>query len=404
MGIRIKDFNSFINEKVIMPRDFSQMFDEIRNIVSFRPLTVYQINVTTRPFGVFFVTYDEFYDQLPEELKHTAPPRGIPLFGHVDANNNIKIVVSIPFIGVRELPFIHHMIQHESIHTGQWGKRAGRVEWTLPNPKDRKAYFSDKDEIMAFSQSIVDLLITNQNVKDLGEVPQQLERNRLWNDIKSQVDDDVKRRYLKYIYEYAKNYLDSETQLGVPDFKKVSENLSYNNLSEGLSYHIENQISLAESVYRIGSDSWISIINEARELWEMGEIELDDDDLFLISTNAGERAIYEGNEILLEIPFENPSINENEYKGRKVKLVKPFRTPEGPRKFSVYVKDDKGKVVKVNFGEPGMRVNNADPKKSRSFRKRMRCHEPGPKWKAKYWSCNVGRYAKLLGLSSSRPW
>jgi hypothetical protein len=170
-------------------------------------------------------------------------------------------------------------------------------------------------------------------------------------------------------------------------------------LSEGLNYHLENEIPLTESVYRIGSDAWISMIDEARSLWESGEIELNEDDLFLISTDAGQRAVYEDSDVLLEIPFEN-----EEYQGKDVNLNKPFRTPGGPRKFSVYTKNNVGKVVKVNFGQPGMRVNNADPKKAKSFRKRMVCDEPGPKWKAKYWSCNVGRYAKLLGLSSSRPW
>jgi hypothetical protein len=183
-------------------------------------------------------------------------------------------------------------------------------------------------------------------------------------------------------------------------------------LSEGLQYHYSNKISLTDSVYRIGSDSWLDLVNEARTLWEKNMIELNEDDTFLISTEAGYRGIYEGEEVLLEIPFEDEDadvddfdeIEEAKLGGRTVKLNKPFRTPGGPRKFSVYTKNDKGNVVKVSFGQPGMKVNNADPDKARSFRKRMRCDQPGPKWKAKYWSCNVGRYAKLLGLSSSRPW
>jgi hypothetical protein len=64
----------------------------------------------------------------------------------------------------------------------------------------------------------------------------------------------------------------------------------------------------------------------------------------------------------------------------------------------------KGNVVKVGFGEPGMRVNNSDPAKARSFRKRMRCEDPGPRWKPRWWSCNVVRYRKLLGIKSSNPW
>jgi hypothetical protein len=77
-----------------------------------------------------------------------------------------------------------------------------------------------------------------------------------------------------------------------------------------------------------------------------------------------------------------------EYQGRKVKLNDPFRTPDGPKKFSVYVKNEKGNVVKVNFGDPNMEIKRDDPKRRASFRARHGCDkDPGPKWKAKYWSC-----------------
>ena len=76
-----------------------------------------------------------------------------------------------------------------------------------------------------------------------------------------------------------------------------------------------------------------------------------------------------------------------EYQGRKVKLGKPFRTPDGPKKFSVYVKNDKGNVVKVNFGDPNMEIKKDDPKRRKSFRARHKCDTPGPRWKARYWSC-----------------
>lgn len=185
----------------------------------------------------------------------------------------------------------------------------------------------------------------------------------------------------------------------------LNESIQLVSISEGMKYHLDRQLPILESVYRIESDSWISLINEARELWETGQIDLTDDDLFLISSDAGLFGVYEGEIVPLDVPFEiGDELLEAEYRGRKVKLNRPFRTPSGPRKFGVYTKNDKGNIVKVGFGEPGMRVNNADPKKARSFTKRMGCDKPGPKWKAKYWSCNVGRYAKLLGLSSSRTW
>lgn len=193
---------------------------------------------------------------------------------------------------------------------------------------------------------------------------------------------------------------------------KTFESIAYTNLneeiSEGLRYHLDNNIPLMESVYRIESEAWLSSINEARTLWETGKIELEEDDLFLISTDAGRFGIYEGQEVMLDVPFyvedDFDELDEAEYRGRKVNLNKPFRTPGGPRKFAVYTKNDKGKVVMVRFGQPGMRIRNDDPAASKSFRARHRCHEPGPRWKAKWWSCNVVRYRKLLGIKSSRPW
>jgi len=78
-----------------------------------------------------------------------------------------------------------------------------------------------------------------------------------------------------------------------------------------------------------------------------------------------------------------------EYQGRKVKLGKPFLTPDGPKKRSVYVKNDKGNVVKVNFGDPNMTIKKSDPARRKSFRARHNCDNPGPRWKPRYWSCRA---------------
>ena len=73
-------------------------------------------------------------------------------------------------------------------------------------------------------------------------------------------------------------------------------------------------------------------------------------------------------------------------------LNKPFRTSGGPKKFSVYVKNEKGNVVKVNFGDPNMKIKRSNPARRKSFRARHGCDKaPGPKWKAKYWSCRQWR-------------
>ena len=68
-------------------------------------------------------------------------------------------------------------------------------------------------------------------------------------------------------------------------------------------------------------------------------------------------------------------------------LNKPFRTPGGPKKFSVYVKNDNGNVIKVNFGDPNMKIKDNIPGRRKNFRARHNCENPGPKTKARYWSC-----------------
>ena len=76
-------------------------------------------------------------------------------------------------------------------------------------------------------------------------------------------------------------------------------------------------------------------------------------------------------------------------KNKGKKLNKPFRTPGGPKKFSVYVKNEKGNVVKVNFGDPNMEIKRDDPGRRKNFRARHNCANPGPKTKARYWSCKM---------------
>ena len=85
--------------------------------------------------------------------------------------------------------------------------------------------------------------------------------------------------------------------------------------------------------------------------------------------------------------YDDLEITEAEYEGKKVKLNDPIRTNEVPtKKFKVYVKDgDKVKVVR--FGYPGMKIKRDDPGRRKSFRARHNCDNPGPKTKARYWSC-----------------
>lgn len=78
-------------------------------------------------------------------------------------------------------------------------------------------------------------------------------------------------------------------------------------------------------------------------------------------------------------------LTEADYQGRTVKLGKPMQGDV--KKFKVYVQNPKGNVVKVNFGQKGMNIKKNNPARRRSFRARHNCDNPGPRDKARYWSC-----------------
>lgn len=85
---------------------------------------------------------------------------------------------------------------------------------------------------------------------------------------------------------------------------------------------------------------------------------------------------------------EDEQLDEAEYQGRQVPLGKPIRSSDGPKKFHVFVKDG-DKVKKVNFGDPNMSIKKSNPERRKSFRARHNCDNPGPRTKARYWSCRA---------------
>lgn len=181
-------------------------------------------------------------------------------------------------------------------------------------------------------------------------------------------------------------------------------------ISESLQYHIENGLSLTDNVYRVYSESYFNLVNEVRELYNEGKINLNEEDTLMVESDLGKK-VKVGNEyIYLDAPYvyetetEEDILMEAKHRGKNVKLGKPFRTPGGPKKFAVYVKSKSGGVKKVTFGDPGLKVKNSNKKAAKSFRARHRCSEKKDRTTAGYWSCSIGRYAKQLGLSSSNSW
>jgi hypothetical protein len=201
---------------------------------------------------------------------------------------------------------------------------------------------------------------------------------------------DIKNILKEYVEEL------QETTLVIKEGAQVSEHLQY---------HIENNLSLTNNVFRAYSNGYFNLVNEVRELWERGLISLNEEDTLMVESDLGKTAEFEGEYVYLDAPVSlMEEINEADYRGRNVDLNKPFRTPGGPKKFAVYVKSPKGNVKKVTFGDPGLRVKNANKKAAKSFRARHKCDQKKDRTTAGYWSCSIGRYAKQLGLSSSNSW
>ena len=180
-------------------------------------------------------------------------------------------------------------------------------------------------------------------------------------------------------------------------------------ISDSLKYHVENELTLTNNIYRVYSEAYFNLVNEVRELWENDKIKLNEEDTLMVESDLGKKVKIDGEVIYLDAPFlveeeEEEIIDEAKHRGKNVKLNKPFRTPGGPKKFAVYVKTPGGGVKKVTFGDPNLRVRNKNKGAAKSFRARHKCDQKKDRTTAGYWSCSVGRYAKQLGLSSSNSW
>ena len=234
-------------------------------------------------------------------------------------------------------------------------------------------------------------------------------------------------------------------------------------LSEGLQHHIDNKISLHDTIYRYSSDQHLSLIKESRKLYSRGIIDLDESDKQLIETNLGEFGVFEGEAVPLDLPMMNEredalgiyddgkgnsasiewtpngylatvegeydfqigpaktveelikmlaaegftnkifesDLNEySEYGGREVKLNKPKRG--GSKAYYVYVKDPRSKKVKkVQFGSGGLRAKIKDKDARSAYAARHRCSKKKDRTTPGYWSCNLPRYAKALKLGNN---
>ena len=177
--------------------------------------------------------------------------------------------------------------------------------------------------------------------------------------------------------------------------KSFSQFIGESRISENLEYHIANEISIAESVFRPGSSAHVQLLNEARTKFYEGLLILSGHDRQLFeSTDLGLTGIFNGELVPLDLPLENTDLNEE----KSPRLNYPMRG--GAKKYHVYVRNPKTKkIIKISFGDVhgGLTAKVSNPKARKSFSARHNCAEKKDRTKAGYWACRINRYAHLWG-------
>jgi len=142
-------------------------------------------------------------------------------------------------------------------------------------------------------------------------------------------------------------------------------------ISNALQHHIDNGMTLTENAFMFYSEGYFNLVNEVRDLWKEGKIELNEDDILMVESDLGVKVKIGKEYVYLDAPY-------------------IYETSERPKKFAVYTKSKTEGIKKITFGN-----SNLILKESRN------CSQKMDRTTAGYWSCYVGRYAKQLGLSSS---
>jgi len=186
--------------------------------------------------------------------------------------------------------------------------------------------------------------------------------------------------------------------------------------SNDLKYHIDLGIPLRNNIFRIYSRSFYNLFNESRDLWKKGSLQVTKGDEFFLNTDIGKFAELNGVMVPLDLPipieyYEDEILEKSaSTKKRKPKLNSPRRVGKndpgyGRKKFIVHVRDPStGNIITITFGDPNLSIKANSPERRKSFLARHNCDNPGPRTKARWWSCNLHRYKKQLGLSFEGRW
>ena len=197
----------------------------------------------------------------------------------------------------------------------------------------------------------------------------------------------------------------------------VSEGLK---VSDDLQYHLDNKIALGEGLFRYGSDSYVKLYTEIKNLKDLNAIKLNENDEELIKDFTNQSVIIEGKRILLNLIVEDNGSyileegkkkSKDRYKGKKSNS--PTRGASGGKAYKVFVpgcnvktKSNPRGIKKIQFGSGGLKAKLSNKEAKKSYNARHGCAKGkhNDKCKAGYWSCRLPRYAKSLGLSGGGTW
>lgn len=164
-------------------------------------------------------------------------------------------------------------------------------------------------------------------------------------------------------------------------------------LNEAVQYHMENNISFTENVFRPGSEMFFEMLKEAKRLYKEGAYEpMDEYEKDLLDSDVGEYAAHEGTMVPLDFPFQEEDLNEEDETGGKG-IGKPWRENGGG---AVYVRDG-ASIRKVRFSQSGMKKKYMDPGATRSFVARHHCLTNKDRTSASYWACRWPRFFSNSG-------
>jgi len=159
-------------------------------------------------------------------------------------------------------------------------------------------------------------------------------------------------------------------------------------LSEGLTFHIGNNVPLCNNIYRHGSSRYFDLVNEARELWTEGKIKLCEEDVEIMESDLGTFVEYRGEQVPLDFPMRL----EEKKKKKDPPIGKPTKNTGSGKKYKVFVRNPKtGRIKKITYGDSkgGLKGNWNNAEARKSFAARHNCAEKKDRMKAGYWACRA---------------